>query len=435
MTVRLEVTKTARWSHAWRALRHANFRLFFFGQSVSVIGTWLTQVARGWLVYELTHSALLLGVVSFVGQIISFVMGPFGGVWVERLDRRKLMLYTQAINALQSLFLAVVTLMHVVTLWQIIALTVVAGAMSALAVPARLSFVAVMVEDRNDIDNGVALLTSMNNIARLVGPAIAGLVIAAWGEGWCFLIDAISFLPVIASLALMRLSLPETRRRRGMLEEIRKGWSDLSSFLPIRVLLMFVALVSLMGNSHAVLLPVFASSVLHGGPTTLGWLTSASGIGALMSTFFLALRKSVVGLARVVQIAGALLGLALILFGLSHALWLSLLLMALIGFGLMQSVTGVNTIIQSLVPEDMRGRVMSYYAMAFLGAAPFGNLLVSALAERLGAPIAVSLMGAACFAGSLWLAVQLPRVTAAMQPIYTQKGLLDSTDSAHCKSN
>ena len=393
-----------------------------------MIGTWLTQVARGWLVYELTHSALLLGVVSFVGQIVSFVMGPFGGVWVERLDRRKLMIYTQAINALQSLFLAVVTLMHVVTLWQIIALTVVAGVVGALAVPARLSFVAVMVEDRNDIDNGVALLTSMNNIARLVGPAIAGLVIAAWGEGWCFLIDAVSFLPVIVSLALMRMSPPENRHRpQGMLEEIREGWSYVSSFLPIRVLLMFVALVSLMGNSHAVLLPIFASSVLHGGPTTLGWLTSASGIGALMSTFLLALRKSVVGLARVVQLAGALLGLALILFGFSHVLWLSLLLMVLIGFGLMQSVTGVNTIIQSLVPEDMRGRIMSYYAMAFLGAAPFGNLLASALAERLGTPAAVVLTGAACFASSIWLALQLPRVIGAMRPIYAQKGLLDST--------
>ena len=414
----------ARWSHAWRALRHPNFRLFFLGQSVSVIGTWLTQVARGWLVYELTHSALLLGVVSFVGQIVSFVTGPFAGVWIERLDRRKLMIWTQAIGSLQSLFLAVVTLTHVVTVGQIIALSVVGGVVGALAVPARLSFVAAMVEDANDADNGVALVTSMNNIARLVGPAIAGIVIAAWGEGWCFLIDALSFLAVIASLARMRMKHPAVRRSGGMLEEIREGWSYVSSFVPIRVLLTFVALVGLMGNSYAVLLPVFASSVLHGGPTTLGWLTSASGIGALLSTFLLAIRKSVVGLTRVVQIAGALLGLALILFGLFPVLWLSLPLMALIGFGLMQSVTGVNTIFQSLVPEGMRGRVMSYYAMAFLGAAPFGNLLASALTERWGAPTAVGLLGTACFASSIWLALQLPRVAAAMRPIYVEKGLL-----------
>jgi MFS family permease len=435
MAPRLEITKGGQWSHAWRALRHPNFRLFFFGQSVSVIGTWLTQVARGWLVYELTHSALLLGVVSFVGQIVSFATGPFAGVWVERLDRRKLMIYTQAFGALQSLFMAVVTLTHVVTVWQIMVLSVVSGVVGALAVPARLSFVALMVEDRNDVDNGVALVTSMNNVARLVGPALAGLVIAAWGEGWCFLIDALSFLPVIASLARMRTKPPVTRRSGGMLEEIREGWSYVSTFLPIRTLLLFLSLISLLGNSHAVLLPVFAGQVLRGGPTTLGWLTSASGIGALVSTFLLALRKSVVGLTRMVQIAGSLLGLALILFGLSPVLWLSLPLMALIGFGLMQSVTGINTIIQSLVPEDMRGRVMSYYTMAFLGAAPFGNLLASALAERLGAPTAVGLIGAACVASSIWLALQLPKVTAAMRRIYVEKGLLDSTHGASCKNN
>ena len=415
-----------RWSHAWRALRHPNFRLFFFGQSVSVIGTWLTQVARGWLVYELTHSALLLGVVSFAGQIVSFLTGPFAGVWVERLDRRKLMIYTQAIGGLQSLFLAVVTLTHVVTLWQIIVLSIVAGVVGALSVPARLSFVALMVEDRNDVDNGVALVTSMNNVARLVGPAIAGLVIAAWGEGWCFLIDAISFLPVIASLTLMRMKIPPGRcGSRGMFEEIHEGWNYVSTFLPVRTLLIFLALISLMGNSYAVLLPIFAAQVLHGGPTTLGCLTSASGIGALISSFLLALRKSVVGLTRMVQIAGGLLGLALILFGGSHLLWLSFPLMILIGFGLMQSVTGINTIIQSLVPEDMRGRAMSYYTMAFLGAAPFGNLLASALAERFGANTTVGLTGAACLAGSIWLALQLPKVTAAMRPIYVEKGLLE----------
>ena len=414
-----------RQSHAWRALRHRNFRLFFFGQSVSVIGTWLTQVARGWLIYDLTHSALLLGVVSFTGQITSFVLGPFGGVWVERLDRRKLMICTQAFGGLQSLFMAVVTLTHVVAVWQILVLSVVSGIVGALAVPARLSFVARLVEDRNDIANGVALVTSMNNIARLVGPAVAGLVIATWGTGWCFLIDAISFLPVLMSLALMRLEPLEVKRAaRGMFEEIRQGWDYVRTFLPIRTLLVFLALISLMGNSYAVLLPVFARQVLHGGPTTLGWLSSASGVGALISTFSLALRKSVVGLTRMIQIAGALLGLALVLFGFSHLLWLSLLLMTLIGFGLMQSVTGTNTVIQSLAPEDMRGRVMSYYAMAFLGAAPFGNLLASSLAERLGASTAVGITGTACIVSSIWFALELPKVTAAMRPIYAQKGLL-----------
>ena len=390
-----------------------------------MIGTWLTQVARMWLVYRLTHSALLLGVVSFSGQIVSFVVGPFAGVWVERLDRRKLLLCIQAINGAQSLFLALATLAHVITLWEIIALTIFGGLVTALGAPARMSFVAQMVEDRNDVDNGVALVSSMANSARLIGPAIAGLVIAAFGEGWCFLIDAISFLPVIASLALMRMSPAETRRgSRRMLEEMRQGWSYVSTSLPIRTLLLFFVVIGLMGYSYSVLLPVFASQVLHGGPTTLGWLTSASGIGALISTLSLALRKSVVGLTRMVQIAGTLLGLALILFGLSHVLWLSLLLMVVIGFGLMQNVTGINTILQSLAPEGMRGRVMSYYTMAFFGAAPCGSLLASVLADRIGAPTAVGLTGAACIVGSIWFALELPKVTAAMRPIYVEKGLL-----------
>jgi MFS family permease len=414
-----------RWSHAWRALRHPNFRLFFFGQSVSVIGTWLTQVARMWLVYRLTHSALLLGVVGFAGQFVSFVVGPFAGVWVERLDRRRLLMFVQANGALQSLFLAVATLAHVITLWEIIALTIYGGLVTALGAPARMSFVAQMVEDRKDVDNGVALVSSMANAARLIGPAIAGLVIAAFGEGWCFLIDAISFVPVIASLALMRMKPLETRRgSRGMLEEMRQGWSYVSTSLPIRTLLLFFVVIGLMGYSYSVLLPVFASQVLHGGPTTLGWLTSASGIGALISTVSLALRKSVVGLTRMVQLAGTVLGLALILFGWSHALWLSLLLMVLVGFGLMQSVTGINTILQSLAPEDMRGRVMSYYTMAFFGAAPIGSLLASALADQIGAPIAVGITGAACVVGSIWFALELPKVTAAMRPIYVERGLL-----------
>ena len=390
-----------------------------------MIGTWLTQVARMWLVYRLTHSALLLGVVSFSGQIVSFVVGPFAGVWVERLDRRKLLLCIQAINGAQSLFLALATLAHVITLWEIIALTIFGGLVTALGAPARMSFVAQMVEDPNDVDNGVALVSSMANSARLIGPAIAGLVIAAFGEGWCFLIDAISFLPVIASLALMRMSPAETRRSsRRMLDEMRQGWSYVSTSLPIRTLLLFFVVIGLMGYSYSVLLPVFASQVLHGGPTTLGWLTSASGIGALISTLSLALRKSVVGLTRMVQIAGTLLGLALILFGLSHVLWLSLLLMVVVGFGLMQNVTGINTILQSLAPEGMRGRVMSYYTMAFFGAAPCGSLLASVLADRIGAPAAVGLTGATCIVGSIWFALELPKVTAAMRPIYVEKGLL-----------
>jgi MFS family permease len=411
--------------HAWRALRHRNFQLFFFGQSISVIGNWMTRLATTWLVYHLTHSALLLGIVSFAGQIISFALGPFAGVWVERLDRRKLLVCTQAGGAIQSLALAALTLAHVITLWEIIALTALQGLINAFDMPGRQSFLVQMVEDRNDLSNAIAINSSMANGARLVGPAIAGLVIAAVGEGWCFLIDGVSYLAVIASLLLMRIRPMDIRRSAAsMLEQVREGWDYVRRFRPIRTILLLFALISLMGYSYAVLLPVFAAQVLHGGATTLGWLTGASGIGAFVSALSLAVRKSVVGLTRMLQIASAMLGGALILFGLSNRLWLSLALMVFVGFGLMQSAAASNTIIQSLVPEDKRARAMSYYTMAFFGAAPFGSLLAGALAQRIGAPHTVMFTGAFCVAGSLWFTIELPKVNAVVRPIYRKMGLL-----------
>jgi predicted MFS family arabinose efflux permease len=282
-----------------------------------------------------------------------------------------------------------------------------------------------MVEDRNDLSNAIAINSSMANGARLVGPAIAGLVIAAVGEGWCFLIDGVSYLAVIASLLLMRIRPMDIRRSAAsMLEQVREGWDYVRRFRPIRTILLLFALISLMGYSYAVLLPVFAAQVLHGGATTLGWLTGASGIGAFVSALSLAVRKSVVGLTRMLQIASAMLGGALILFGLSNRLWLSLALMVFVGFGLMQSAAASNTIIQSLVPEDKRARAMSYYTMAFFGAAPFGSLLAGALAQRIGAPHTVMFTGAFCVAGSLWFTIELPKVNAVVRPIYRKMGLL-----------
>ena len=412
-------------SHAWRALRHRNFQLFFFGQSISVIGNWMTKLATSWLVYRLTHSVLLLGVVSFAGQFISFALGPFAGVWVERLNRRKLLVWTQALAAIQSLALAALTLAHVVTLWEIILLTAMQGLINAFDMPGRQSFLVQMVDDRADLSNAIAINSSMANGARLVGPAIAGLVIAAFGEGWCFLIDGISYFAVIASLLLMRIKPMELRRHTTtMLEQMREGWDYVRNFRPIRTLLLLFALISLMGYSYAVLLPVFAAQVMHGGARTLGWLTGASGVGALTSALSLAVRKSVVGLTRMVQIASAILGAALILFGLSHTLWLSLTLMVFVGFGLMQCASGANTIIQSLVTDDKRARVMSYYTMAFFGAAPFGSLFAGALANRIGAPHTVIVTGAFCIAGSLWFTLELPKIRKIMRPIYRQMGLL-----------
>jgi MFS family permease len=410
-------------SHAWRALRHRNFKLFFFGQSVSLIGNWMTRLATTWLVYHLTQSALLLGVVSFAGQIVSFALGPIAGVWVERLERRKLLVWTQAAAALQSLALAALTLAHVITLGEIIALTAFQGLINAFDMPARHSFLIQMVDDRQDLGNAVAINSSMANGARLVGPAIAGLVIAAVGEGWCFMLDGLSYFAVIASLVLMRIRPVDVRHSTdGTFEQLREGWEYVRGFRPIRSILLLFALVSLMGYPYAVLLPLFAGQVLHGGPTTLGWLTGASGVGALISGISLTLRKSVGGLTRMVQLASALLGTALMLFGLSHTFWLSIVLMAMVGFGLMQAAAASNTIIQSLVPEDKRARAMSYYATAFFGAAPFGSLFAGALASRIGAPMTVIITGACCVAGSFWFMFELPKIRPIMRPIYQQNG-------------
>jgi MFS family permease len=421
---------TGSLSHAWRALRHRNFQLFFAGQSISLIGTWMTRLATSWLVYRLTHSALLLGIVSFTGQIVAFALAPFAGVWVERLDRRKLLVWTQAAGAVQSLALAALTLAHVITLWEIMILAALQGLINAFDMPGRQSFLIHMVDDRNDLSNAIAINSSMANGARLIGPAIAGLVIAAAGEGWCFLIDGVSYIAVIASLLMMRIKLSNVRRSAaGMLEQMREGWDYVSTFRPIRSILLLFAFLSLMGWPYSVLLPVFAGEVLHGGPHTLGWLTGASGVGALISAISLALRKSVVGLTRMAQVAAATLGSALILFGLSHTLWISMVLMVFAGFGLIQSASVSNTVIQSLVPEDKRARVMSYYTMAFFGAAPFGSLFAGALAHRIGAPHTVIVTGAFCVAGSLWFTFELPKIRALMRPVYLEMGLLPARDT------
>lgn len=417
-------TSESSLAHAWRALRSRNFKLFFVGQSISVLGTWMTRVAASWLVFRLTHSALQLGIVSFAAQIVSFLLGPFAGVWVERLNRRKLLVWTQAAAAVQSLAMAVLTLTHIINLKEIIALSVMQGLINAFDMPARQSFLVQMVEDRNDLSNAIAINSSMANGARLVGPAIAGLVIGAAGEGWCFLIDGISYFAVIASLLMMRIESAKTYRyATSMLEQMREGWDYVRTFHPIRVILMLFALVSLMGYPHMVLMPVFAGQVLHGGPHTLGWLTGASGIGAFVSALSLAARKSVAGLTRMIQVATAVLGGALILLGLSHTLWLSLAAMVFVGFGLMQAAAVSNTVIQSLVTEDKRARVMSYYMMAFFGAAPFGSLLAGALAHRIGAPRTVIITGASCLIGALWFSFELPKVKSDMRTAYEEKDL------------
>lgn len=382
----------------------------------------MTRIATAWLVYRLTHSALLLGLVTFAGQIVSFALGPFAAVWVERLPRRKLLIYTQALAGLQSLGLAVLTLAHIITMPEILALTALQGLINAFDMPGRQSFIVQMVEDREDLSNAIAINSSMANGARLFGPAIAGIIISATGEGWCFLIDGLSYAAVIASLLMMQITRPQTAKRTAsMLGQMREGWDYVRTYAPIRTILILFALGSLMGYPYTVLMPVFAADVLHGGAHTLGWLAAASGVGALISGVSLTLRKSVQGLPRMAQIAVGIMGAALVGFGFSHKLWLSLLLMVFAGFGLMQGAAAANTIIQSLVPEDKRARVMGYYTMAFFGSSPFGSLLAGLMADRIGAPHTVIFTGLCCIAGSLWYALQLPRVLPIMEATYREK--------------
>ncbi len=418
-------------SHAWRALRHRNFRLFFGGQTISLIGTWMTRVATSWLVYRLTKSSLLLGTVGFAGQIPTFLLAPLAGVIVDRIDRRKVLVWTQTLAMAQSLMLAWLTLSHRINIAEVLVLSATQGIINAFDMPARQSFMIRMVEDRADLSNAIAINSSMVNTARLVGPSLAGLLIAATNEGWCFLVDGVSYIAVIASLLMMRIH-HEQLEHAGttMVEQLRQGWDYVVSSLPIRSILLLFALISLMGWPFMVLMPIFAAQVLHGGPHTLGFLMGAVGVGSLVSALSLVVRRSVRGLLKVIPIGAAIFGAGLVAFGLSRTLWFSIPMMFVTGFGMMQGVTSSNTILQTLVDEKMRGRVMSYYTMAFVGMAPFGSLMAGALAHAIGAPRTVIISGVACILGSVWFWSRMTAIRDDMRPIYQRLGIVPLTEVA-----
>jgi MFS family permease len=324
-------------SHAWRALRHRNFRLFFGRQTISLIGNWMTRIATSWLVYRLTGSALLLGLVGFAGQIPTFLFAPFAGVWVDRLNRQRVLVVTQTLAMLQSFGLAVLTLAKVITIPEIIALSAFQGVINAFDMPGRQSFMVQMVEERQDLGNAIAINSSMVNLAQLIGPSIAGIVIAWVGEGYCFLLDGISYLAVIASLLMMRLRAVQIKKETtSMLVQLKEGWRYVSEFAPVRNILILFAIVGLVGWPFIVLMPIFAGDILKGGPYTLGFLTGAVGIGSLVSGLSLAARKTVIGLEKMIPIAVSLLCVGLILFAMSRVLWISMILMLVTGFGMMQ---------------------------------------------------------------------------------------------------
>jgi len=408
-----------------RALRHRNYRLFFIGQGMSLVGSWITRVATSWLVYRLTGSEALLGLVGFAGQIPTTLLSPFAGVLVDRWNRHRTLVVTQVAAMLQSAALAVFALSGHITVAWIAALSVVQGIINAFDMPARQAFVIEMVTERADLPNAIALNSSLVNAARLVGPSIAGILIAAVGEGWCFTVDAVSYLAVVASLLAMRGIKPRPpRARSGVLTDLRDGFKYVTGFPPIRAILLLLGLVSLTGFPYVILMPVFAREVLGGGPYTLGVLMAATGVGALSGALWLAGRPSVLGLGRAVVIAGTTFGLALCAFGLSRWIWLSIPALVAVGAGMMIQMAGSNTLVQTLVDEDKRGRVMSFYTLAFFGMAPFGSLLAGALGSSIGAPMTVVVGGLLSIGGVALFARKLPALRAQIRPIYQRLGIL-----------
>lgn len=412
-----------------RALQHRNYRLFFSGQTISLIGTWITRIATSWLVYRLTGSVLLLGVVGFFGQIPTLVLAPFAGVLVDRMDRHRILVITQVLAMMQSLALAILTFAGIITVTHVVLLQLAQGIINAFDTPARQAFVVEMVNDRADLPNAIALNSSMVNASRIIGPSIGGVLIAAFGEGWCFALDAVSYVAVLASLMAMRIEpRPGRRAESKVLNELLAGVRYVGRFPPTRDSLLLLALVATMGMPYTVLMPVIAAEVLHGGPHTLGYLMTASGAGALAGALYLASRRSVLGLGKAIVFATAMFGAGLIAFSLSRRTWLSLLILPFVGGGMMVEMASTNTILQTIVDDDMRGRVMAFYAMAFLGTAPLGSLLAGFVAGQIGPMTTIMGGGAACLIGAAVFAARLPKLRVHVRPIYIERGILAAAE-------
>lgn len=389
-----------QWPDALRALRHRNFQLFFGGQLISLIGTWMDQVAESWLVYRLTGSSLLLGTVAFAGQIPVFLLGPIGGAVADRFDRRKILVTTQSTMMVLAFILAGLTLTHLIQVWHVVLLAALMGVVNAFDIPARQAFLGDMVS-REDLVNTIALNSSMFNGARVIGPAVAGIVVSLIGEGWCFFANGVSFIAVITGLLMMSISRPRRSIEGSPLQNIIEGFRFVARTGPIRALMLLLGLVSLTAMPYAVLMPVFADQILHGGARALGMLMGASGLGALGGALSLVLRKSLRGLGKWVAIACSSFGFFLICFAYSKLLWLSIVLLVPVGFFLMLQMASSNTLVQSMVPDQLRGRVMSVYSMMFMGMAPFGGLLAGSLAHGIGAPLTVSIGGFIAICGGI----------------------------------
>ncbi len=398
------------------AFESRNYRLFFLGQGLSLVGTWITMVAMVWLVYHLTQSPVLLGLVGFVSQVPNLVLVPFGGVLSDRWNHQQTLIVTQTLSMLQSFALAILTLTGVIQIWHIVVLSLFQGIVSAIDSPTRQAFVPEIIERKESLINAIALNSSMFNAARLVGPAIGGLLLTSVGAGYCFLIDGVSYIAVLLALSAMRLPAKTSASAQTSFtfaaigQHLRAGFVYAFGFAPVRSLLIMIGIVSFVGVNFVVVLPIFSSQILQGDANTLGLLMAASGVGSLIAAVQLSLRREVRGLGRLVAIAPIIYGLGMIAFAVSRSIWLSALLLAVLGFcSLLQSASS-NTIIQTLVPDQLRGRVMSIYIMSFLGMISFGNLFQGALVSWIGAPTTVAINGILCVLAAIFFARQLPKL-------------------------
>lgn len=409
----------------FRALNHRNYRLFFTGQGFSLIGTWIQQIAMSWLVYRMTNSAFLLGLIGFSSQICIFFFSPFAGVLSDRWNRHRILLLTQLSAMVQAFILSILTLTGIIMVYHIVLLSLFLGFINSFDMPNRHAFVVELVERREDLGNAIALNSFMFNGARLVGPSIAGILISLLGEGICFFINGISFLAVI--IALLAMKIPphqQNPEKTRVLKGLREGFAYAFGFPPIRFILLFLAWISLVGMACTTLMPIFAKDILHGNSQTYGFLMATSGMGAAMGAIYLASRKSVVGLGRVIMITSSIFGIGLISLALSRILWLSLFLSLVTGFGMMVHFASSNTLLQTMVEDDKRGRVMSLFSMALMGMAPFGSLAGGSLAARIGAPYTLMIGGVLCILGSWMFGKKLPLIREMVRPIYIKKGIL-----------
>jgi len=414
----------------FRSLHYKNFRLFFIGQSISLIGTWIQRIALPWLVYDLTKSAFLLGLIGFAGQIPMFFIAPFAGVLTDRLNRYQLLIATQVFAMLQAFILAFLVLSGQINVGLILILNILLGCINAFDTPVRQSFFIEIIDKKEDLPNAIALNSSMVNAARLLGPSIAGVLIAFTGEGICFLINAVSYIPVVTSLLMMRIPKKlQPRNSSHVFNELKEGFTYTFGHKTLKYIILLLALVSLMGMPYTVLMPVFAKEILHGGSHTFGFLMGASGLGALCGALYLASKKNVLGLGKLIAYSAALFGLSLLIFSFSRRFEFSIFLMIFIGLGMMLQMASSNTLLQTLSDDDKRGRVMSFYTMAYMGTAPFGSLLAGGLADIIGVAFTIGFGGICCIIGAVIFWQKLPVLRQLLHPLYVKMGIIPEVSS------